>query len=92
MTHLRTKDEYLFANSVPLSEERMQTNQLPYPLHLFTLRLWQEVLNDEQVEWRGEVKNTKTGETRYFRDWQVLAHLLPTMVAEPAARDSLDIS
>jgi hypothetical protein len=47
---------------------------------LFTLRLWQEKLGEDQWEWRGEVKDTSTGQRRYFRDWRVLAELLPTFL------------
>jgi hypothetical protein len=46
----------------------MEINRLPYELHLLTLRLWREWLDNEQFEWRGELKNTSTGEIRYFRD------------------------
>lgn len=49
---------------------------------LFTLRLWREWLNDEQFEWRGEVRNTSNGEIHYFRDWRMLSHILPGMLAE----------
>ena len=62
----------------------MTTNRPPYQLHLLTLRLWQEVLDEEKWEWRGEVKNTNTGELRYFRDWQVLVDLLPYIVRQPS--------
>jgi hypothetical protein len=55
----------------------------PYQLHLFTLRLWPEVIEGEMWEWRGEVKNTSTGEVRYFRDFYTLVELLPLLLAEP---------
>ena len=55
---------------------------MPYQLHYFTLRLWLEELGDEQVEWRGEVKNSKTGEIRYFRQGPMLLQLITTMLAE----------
>lgn len=55
---------------------------MPYQLHYFTLRLWLEELGDEQVEWRGEIKNSKTGEIRYFRQGSMLVNLLTTMLAE----------
>lgn len=51
---------------------------------LFTIRLWQEQIDAEHVEWRGEVKNLASGEVRYFRDWQALALLLPRMLGEQA--------
>lgn len=65
----------------------MTTNPVPYRLQLFTLRLWQEVVNGELWEWRGEVKNTSTGEFRYFRDFHVLGNLLALLLADPASYD-----
>jgi hypothetical protein len=49
---------------------------------IFTIRLWQETLDADHVEWRGEVKNILSGEVRYFRDWKTLAILLPRMLSE----------
>jgi len=63
---------------------------MPYQLHYFTLRLWLEVLGDEQVEWRGEIKNSKTGEIRYFRQGPMLLNLLATMMAEPTEGENTD--
>lgn len=59
-----------------------------YELHLFTLTLWPEVIDSEQWEWRGKVKNTRSGEIRYFRDFHVLAQLLPVLLAEPSADEA----
>jgi hypothetical protein len=67
----------------------MMASRLPYRLHLITLRLWQEVIDGDLWEWRGEVKNTNTGETRYFRDWQALADLLPTLLDTPGEEHTL---
>ena len=61
-----------------------------YRLRLFTLRLWQEVLDGEEWEWRGEIKNTSTGELRYFRDWHALVHLLPKLLSEPSEYQNQD--
>jgi hypothetical protein len=68
----------------------MASKRPPYRLCLFTLRLWQEVLDGEQCEWRGEVKNISTGELRYFRDWHALVHLLPKLLSEPIEYQSQD--
>ena len=57
------------------------TPQLRSP-PIFTIRLWQEELDADCVEWRGEVKNIVSGEVRYFRDWTTLAILLPRMLSE----------
>lgn len=50
------------------------------PTVLFTLRLWQEPLDETRSEWRGEVKNLSTGESRYFRHWEEIAVLVPKMI------------
>jgi len=54
------------------------TDEVPsaHRSHLFTLRLWVETLDDEQVEWRGQLHYVLSGETRYFRDWPTLVALL----------------
>ena len=49
--------------------------------HLFSLRLWLEVIDDHQVEVRGQVQYVLSGETRYFRDWATLVAWLDTMVS-----------
>ena len=54
---------------------------------IFTIRLWQEELDADHVEWRGEVKNIVSGEVRYFRDWETLALLLPRMLGERESQD-----
>ena len=46
----------------------MKGDPYPYQLHLFTLRVWREQIDQNAYEWRGEVKNTLTGEIRYFRN------------------------
>jgi hypothetical protein len=43
---------------------------------LFTVRLWWEDRGKGCVEWRGKVQHALSGETRYFRDWQVLLDFL----------------
>lgn len=71
--------------------------QWPYRLELFTLRMWQEQLDAEQSEWRGEIKNTRTGEVRYFRSaaslYDALQHLLSadseTITGDGVADDDL---
>lgn len=55
----------------------MQRTELTRPTHLFTLRVWQETLDDGRVEWRGRVEHVLSGERRYFRDWaSLITHLL----------------
>lgn len=57
---------------------------------VFTIRLWQEQIDAENAEWRGEVKNIASGEIRYFRDWQSLARLLPRMLHSQECGDPSD--
>ena len=43
-----------------------------YRSHFFTLRLWQEPLDPEQMESRFKVQHVLSGEVRYFRGWPLL--------------------
>lgn len=54
--------------------------------HLFTVRIWCEVVGEGQSEWRGQVQHALSGETRYFRGWSSLVEYLLAML--PAARAS----
>jgi hypothetical protein len=67
----------------------MQGQPSTYQLHIFTLRLWLEQLDHNSSEWRGEVKNTSTGEIRYFRNGLSLYTALCNMldVSSGASRD-----
>lgn len=49
--------------------------------HLFTVRLWSEALGEGRAEWRGQVRDVISGETRYFRDWSALATLFLEMLS-----------
>jgi len=45
--------------------------------HLFTVRVWQEVLDDDQCEWRGKVQHVTNGEAFYFRQWsKLVSHMV----------------
>jgi hypothetical protein len=44
--------------------------------HLFTVRLWQEELGNDQAEWRGKVQHITSDEVRYFRDVVSVVHLV----------------
>jgi len=50
---------------------------------LFTVRLWREDQGEGRVEWRGKVRHVLSGQTRYFRDWQVLLAFLQETRTEP---------
>ena len=58
-----------------------------YCLHLFLVRLWRERLDQERFEWRGQVKNTSTGEVRYFRNAASLYDALLVLLNNPAGRE-----
>ncbi len=49
---------------------------------LFTVRVWQEAINVDSTEWRGEIKHLASGRVRYFREWQQLPILLQKLLAE----------
>ena len=55
--------------------------------HLFTLRLWAEKEREGQTEWRVQLQNVATGESRYFRDWPTLIHLLVAMLPAESAEE-----
>lgn len=50
--------------------------------HLFTVRVWQEAIGNDQTEWRGKVHLITDGNVRYFQDWETLVPLLVTMLLE----------
>jgi hypothetical protein len=50
--------------------------------HLFTIRVWQEEIGTDQIEWRGKVQLVTSGDVRYFRGWAALVPLLLTMLSE----------
>jgi hypothetical protein len=53
----------------------------PPPAIVMTLRFWQEVVEPQQSEWRGEIKNLATGEVRYFRGCGDIAEIVSTMLS-----------
>lgn len=64
----------------------------PFRLWLFTVRLWQEPLDNTQIEWRGEVRNTSSGESRYFRNWPMLTAQIVMMLSEAESHTTPDSS
>ncbi|HRW09321.1 MAG TPA: hypothetical protein P5121_29675 [Caldilineaceae bacterium] len=65
-----------------MSERPRSPPSLLKPAVIFTLRLWREPIDDDQHEWRGELKNLTTGEVRYIRLWEEIAQFIPTMLNE----------
>jgi hypothetical protein len=58
--------------------------------HLFTVRLWNEVVSEDRTEWRGKVQHVLSGEVRYFRDWPTLIAFLMDTVGEQERDQPLD--
>ena len=54
--------------------------------HIFILKLWQEVIDDEQnhkqTEWRGRIQDVFNGETHYFRDWPTVVKFIENILPE----------
>lgn len=58
--------------------------------HIFILKLWQEVLDEEQnhkqTEWRGKIQDVFNGETHYFRDWPTIVKFISNILPELDSR------
>jgi hypothetical protein len=51
------------------------------------MRLWPEALGGGRSEWRGQVRHVTSGETHYFRDWEVLVTFLQALLPELDGED-----
>ena len=51
-------------------------------VELFTVRLWQEMLNEKQTEWRGKIQHIGSGEVCYFRDWSKMMKFIDTTLSD----------
>jgi hypothetical protein len=60
-----------------VKDEKSQQSQL------FTLRLWLEEVGEGQMDWRGRVQHVRSGEVRYFRNWQMLKEFVEDRVLRP---------
>ena len=49
----------------------------------FTVRIWYELIDTDQWEVRVQAKHILTGETRYFREWALLAAYLTSKLDVP---------
>ncbi len=56
-------------------------------VELFTLRLWPEVMGEDKIEWRGKIQHIRSGDVRYFRDWNTLVSFLLEAVPNLEASD-----
>lgn len=55
--------------------------------YLFTLRFWPEETTDASIEWRGKLQQVSSGETIYFRDWDMLVEFLQSALSSYAGDD-----
>ena len=55
---------------------------------LFTVRVWYEPVDAGQSEVRMQAKHILTGETRYFREWPLLATYLASKLDAPDAENN----
>jgi len=60
----------------------MNRETLQASSHLFTVRLWVEMLGSGQPEIRYKVQHVLSGETRYFRDGSALVRYLAQKLQE----------
>ena len=50
--------------------------------HLFSVRVWQEEVGQNQTEWRGKVQLITNRNVHNFRGWEGSVPLLVTMLSE----------
>lgn len=66
----------------PRRRTSLDRERLQHHSHLFTVRVWQEELGNDQVEWRGKVQHITSGEVRYFREWSALIAFVLELLAK----------
>lgn len=54
----------------------------PQQSHLFTVRIWPEVIEPASGIWRGKVQHVPSGAWRSFQDWGTLVAFLQTQMQE----------
>lgn len=59
---------------------------------LFTLRVWAEPVEENQVEWRGKLQRLPDGEAQYFRCWSGLVKNLETILDSAGCEEDLAIN
>ena len=55
---------------------------------LFTLRIWRQVPDEGEVEWRGRIQHVLGGEVYYFRGWPMLIEQLLKLLPRDEAVES----
>jgi len=71
------------AQSEPKSKRRKEAVNkiMTDSVELFTVRLWQEIINEKQTEWRGKIQHVGSGEVCYFRDWSKMMKFIDTTLS-----------
>ncbi len=72
------------------SEEMAMNDSERNRSHLFTVRLWQEQMDNQQMEVRGKVRHVLSGETRYFRHMTGLTEWLAAYFNSVEGRDGME--
>lgn len=60
----------------------------PARSYLFTVRLWAQDSDSDQVQWRGLVQHVLSGEYRYFKSWDSLEAFCMEVLARPQTASS----
>ena len=55
---------------------------------LFTVRIWEEEVEQGQMEWRGQVTYVENGTFTYFRDWNTLIEFLMDTILGKRTREA----
>ena len=58
--------------------------------HLFTVRLWQETLDEGTLEWRGKVKYIPSEEERSFRGMEAIGKMMVSLL--PRLREEVPLA
>jgi hypothetical protein len=58
---------------------------------LFTVKLWREVLDEKQTEWRGKIQHVGSGEVRYFRDWTHMMEFIDDVLTKLTGRHRMKL-
>ena len=58
----------------------MKNGGAPIRTHHFRLRVWQEQIDADAFEWRGQVTSIDTGDVYAFRTWAQLVEALHNIV------------
>lgn len=60
---------------------------------LFIVKVWREVVNIDQTEWRGKIQHVKSGQVRYFRDLStMLAFLVDILPLIKVQSEQLEVN